>query len=88
MLKFFSIEVYVLHDPGTNLSFLSPLVPKIFEIIPYILHEPFIVSFLVGELFVTKRVYKNFPKILHIRVSKVDIVKLDMLDFYFILDMD
>ena len=55
MLKVFSIDVYVLLDPGATLSFLNPLVAKNFDIFPDILHEPFIVSTPVGESVVAKK---------------------------------
>ena len=49
MFKVFSIDAYALLDPGATLSFVSPLIAKKFDILPDILHEPFIVSNLVGE---------------------------------------
>ena len=48
MLKIFSIDVYALLDPSATLSFVTPLVAKKFVVLPYILHEPFIVSTQVG----------------------------------------
>ena len=54
MLKVFSIDVYVLLDPRATLSFVTPLVAKNFDILPDILHEPFIVSTPMGELVVAK----------------------------------
>ena len=59
MLKVFSIDVYSILDPDANLSFITPLVAKKFDILPDILHEPFIVSTQVGELVVAKRVCRN-----------------------------
>ena len=44
MLKVFSIDVYSLIDPDATLSLVTPLVAKKFDIVPDILHEPFIVS--------------------------------------------
>ena len=49
MLKHFTIDVYALVDPGATLSFFTPLIAKKFDILRDILHEPFIVSTLVGE---------------------------------------
>ena len=60
MLKVLSIEVYLLLDPDATLSFFTPQVATNFDILPDILHEPFIVSTPVGESVVAKRVYKNF----------------------------
>ena len=42
----------------------------------------------MDELVVTKRVYRNCPIIFPKRVSYVEIVELDMLDFDVILGMD
>ena len=88
MLKVYSIDVYVLLDPGDTLSFVTPLVAKKFNILPDVLHEPFIVSTPVGESIVVKKVYRNFPIILPNIVSYVEIVELDMLDFDVILGID
>ena len=56
MLKFFSFDVYALLAPDATLSFVTSLVAKKFDILPDILHEPFIVSTLVVELVVAKSV--------------------------------
>ena len=58
MLKVFSIDVYALLDPGDTLYFVTPLIAKKFVILPDILNEPFIVTTSVGELVVSKRVYR------------------------------
>ena len=42
----------------------------------------------VGESVIAKRVYQNFPISFPNRVSNVDLVELDMLDFDIILGMD
>ena len=44
MLKLFSFDVYALLDPGDTLSFLTPLVSMMFDILPDVLDEPFFVS--------------------------------------------
>ena len=88
MLKVFSIDVYALLDPGANLSFFTPLVAKKFDILPDILHEPFIVSTPMGESVIAKMVYRNCPIMLPNRVSYVELVELDMLDFDVIFCMD
>ena len=48
MLKIFTLDVYALLYLGATLSFVTPLVAKKFVVLPYILHEPFIVSTQVG----------------------------------------
>ena len=57
MLKVFFIDVYTLLDPPATLSFVTSLVAKKFDILPDILHEPFVVSTTIGESVVSKRVY-------------------------------
>ena len=49
LLKEFSINGYSFLEPGSTLSFVTPLVDKKFEILHNILHEPFLVSTPVGE---------------------------------------
>ena len=81
MLKVFSINVYALLNPDATLSFVTPLVEKKFDIWLDILHEHFIVSTLVGESVVEKRVHRNCPIILCTRVSYVELVELYIIDF-------
>ena len=88
LLKVFSIDVYALLDLDATLSFFSCLVYKKFDILPDIFHEHFMMSTPVGESVVEKRAYKNFPTMFFIRVSNVELVELDMLDFDVILGMD
>ena len=47
LLKTFFIDIYSLLDHGVIMSFVTPLVGKMFDILPYIIHEPFIMSTLV-----------------------------------------
>ena len=70
------------------LFFVIPVVAKKFNCLPYILHQPFLVSTTVEESVVAKRVYQNCPISLPNRVSYVDLVELDMSDFVIILGMD
>ena len=79
MLKVFSIDVYDLLDLSATLSFDTPLVSKKFDILPDILHEPFIMSTPMNELVVAKRVYINCQIMSSNRVSYVDLVEIDML---------
>ena len=81
ILKVFSIDLYSLLDFSSTLSFVTPLVPKKFEILPDILHEPFLVSTLVGESVVAKRMYRKFPIMFPNRVSYVDLGEQDMIGF-------
>ena len=49
MLQVFSTSVYALFDPGSTLSFLTPLLSTTFEILPEVLHDPIVVSKPLGE---------------------------------------
>ena len=59
-----------------------------FKILPNILNDPFVVSIPLGETIFTKRVHSNFPIMLPIRVTYVELVEHDMFDFDVILCMD
>ena len=43
-LHVFSFHVYALLDLGSTLYFVTPLVASKFDLLPEILHEPFLVS--------------------------------------------
>ena len=88
MLKVFSIDVYDLLYLGATLSYVTSMIPKNFEILCDILNEPFDVCTPVGESVVAKRVFRNCPIMLPNRVSYVELVELDMVDFDVILGMD
>ncbi|KAH0773630.1 hypothetical protein KY290_010767 [Solanum tuberosum] len=88
ILQVFSIDVYALLDPGATLSFVTPLVAMKFEILPEELVEPFSVSTPVGDSVVAKRVYRSCPISLSHKVTLVDLIELDMLDFDVILGID
>ena len=88
MLKVFTVNVYALIDPGDKLSFVTPLIAKQFDILPNISNERFMVSTLVGESVVSRRVYRNCPIMLSNRVTYVELVELDMFHFDVILGTD
>ena len=88
MWKIFTLDVYALLDPGATLSFVTPLVARKFYVLPDILNESFMVTTPVSELVVAKMVYRNCPIMFPNRVSYVETVELDILDFDIILGMD
>ena len=49
MLQVFSTSVYSLLDPGSTLSFVTPLLAVTFKIFLAILHDPIVVSTPLGE---------------------------------------
>ena len=61
MLQVFSTDVYDLLEPGSTLSFVSPLIACKFDIFPDIFNEPFAVTSPVGKSIVARKVYRNFP---------------------------
>lgn len=85
MLQVFSVDVYALLDPGGNFSFVTPLECMMFEILPKVLIEPFLVITPFGDSVVTKIVYRSLPISLSHTVTLVDFVELDMFDFDVIL---
>ena len=56
MLQVFSTSAYALLDPGSTLSFVTPLLALTFEILPEVLHDPIVVSTPLGENVRTDRV--------------------------------
>ena len=59
MLQVFSTSPYALFDPGSTLSFVTPLLALSFEILPEFLHDPIVVSTQLEENVRTERVYKK-----------------------------
>ena len=88
MLKVFIIDVYTLLDPPATLSFVTSLVAKKFDILPIILHVPFVMSTSMGESIVAKKVYRICLIMLPNNFSYFELVELDMLDFDVILGID
>ena len=59
--------IWVLHY-----YFFTPIIAKKFDILTDILNEPFMVTTMVGESAVAKRVYRNCPTMLPNRVTYVE----------------
>lgn len=76
----FSIDVYALLHHDLTFSFVTPLVAVRFNF--------FLVSTIVGDFVLVKRFYKGCPVSLRNRVTLVELVELDMLDFDLILGVD
>ena len=88
MLEVFSTSVYALLDPGSTLSFVTPLLSLTFDIFPEVLHDSVVVSTLLRENVRTNRVYKDWPIVVCGKTMCVDLVELPMHDFYVILVME
>ena len=63
-------------------------VAKRFDVSPDVLLDVFTVSNPIGESIVANRVYRNFHVSLSHRVTYVDLVELEMLNFNVIIGMD
>ena len=61
MLQVFSTSVYALLDPGSTLSFVTPLLALTFEILAEFLHDLVVVSTPLGENVRTDRVIPELP---------------------------
>ena len=70
MLKVFSIDVYAFLDPRDTLYFVTPLIAKKFDSLPDIL-KPFMITTLVGDSVVAKRVYRYYSIMFPNRVTHV-----------------
>ena len=81
MLQVFSTAVYALLDPGSTLSFVTPLLALTFEILAEFLHDLVVVSTPLGENVRTCRVYKDCLKVVSGKTMCANLVELPMQDF-------
>ena len=88
MLQVFSTSAYALLDPGSTLSFVTPLLALTFEIFLEVLHDPVLVSTPLGENVRTDRVYKDFTKVVSGKTMCAYLIELPMHDFDVILGVD
>jgi len=87
-LSIFSHIVYVLIDPGSTLSYVTPLIAEKFKRTPECLVKPFEVSTPIGESIIARRVYRNYIVTVCDRDTLADLVELEMVDFDVIMGMD
>ena len=73
--------MYALLDLRSTLSFVTPLVASKLDLLPEILHEPFLVSTHIGDNIRAERVYSDFPISVLDTVTHSDLIELTMLDF-------
>lgn len=88
MLCVFNFDVYVLLDPESSFSYVTPLVAVNFEINSEKIPEPFLVSTPVGDSFIAKKIYKKCPITFLYKVMLAELIELDMVDFDLILGLD
>ena len=63
------------------------MISSEFHILRDILNDPSMLTTSVSELVVAERVYRNFPIVFPNKVTHVELVELDMVDFDDILGM-
>ena len=61
---------------GSTLSFVTPYLAAQFSVIQETLSEPFLVSTLVGDLVIARRIYINLPVTVSYKVISTDRVDL------------
>ncbi|XP_075103331.1 uncharacterized protein LOC142177978 [Nicotiana tabacum] len=88
ILSVFSIDMYVLIDPGSTLSYISPFVASKWDRDPELLHKSFEVSTPMGESVVVRRVYRSCDLKIHDRHTLADLHELEMVYFDIIMGMD
>ena len=89
LLQVFSINVYALLDHSATLYFETFKVAMNFNVLPDVLIESFSIITLVGDSVVANRFYRSCPiLLLPNKVTLVDLVELDMVEFDVILGMD
>ena len=86
-LLVFSRAVYALIDPGSTLSYISPLIADKIGIKSEPI-EPFEVATPVGDSVIARQVYKDCSIIICDRCTKADLIELDVIEFDIIMGMD
>ncbi|PHU19048.1 hypothetical protein BC332_10199 [Capsicum chinense] len=81
----FSLDVYVLLDPGSTLSYVTPYLAVGFRFKPDVIVEPFSVFTPVGDAVVARRV--DYVVSILSRDTMEDLIELDMVAFDAILEM-
>ncbi|XP_070039544.1 uncharacterized protein [Nicotiana tomentosiformis] len=81
ILTIFSHNAYALIDPASTLSYITPFVVGKFGIVPVIISDPFVVSILVGEPIIPRRVNRGCTVTVCSRRTSADLVELEMMDF-------
>ena len=88
MFQVFSTSINTLLDPGSVLSFVTPLLALTFDILPEVLHDPILFSRTLGENVRTDRVYKDCQVVISCKTICANLVELTMHDFDVIVGME
>ncbi|XP_070010140.1 uncharacterized protein [Nicotiana sylvestris] len=83
-----AIDCYALIDPGSSLSYVTPLIASSFGVEPKQLHEPFSVSTPVGDSITATRVYRNCVVMVCGRSTTADLIELEMVNFDVTMGID
>lgn len=88
MIKFINVYIYAFLDPCANRSFVTPYIAISFDITSKELLEHFCVSTPFGESIVVESVYLDYTIFVNHKYTKIDLVKLNMMDFDIVLGID
>ncbi|XP_070043274.1 uncharacterized protein [Nicotiana tomentosiformis] len=80
ILSVSSYDVYALIDPGSTLSYVTPLVSSKFGIEPKLI-KPFEVSTPIGDPVIARQVYRDCIVGVLCRSTVADLIELDMVEF-------
>lgn len=69
------------------LNFVTPYVGMILDVVLKNLSNSFYVFTLIGDFIDAKSIYRNCPIFSSHKVTHFNLLKVDMLDFYFICGM-
>ena len=61
ILQVFSIDVFALLDLGSIFSVVAPLIAKMFDVLPDVLIEPFLITTPVGDFIMDRRLFRSCP---------------------------
>lgn len=87
-LSIFSHKVYALIDPGSTLSYFTPLVARKLGRTSKLLNKPLAVSTPTGESIIARRVYCDCIVTICDRDTLADLIELEMVEFDVIMGMD
>ena len=87
-LSIFSHNVYALIDPGSTLSYITPLVAVKLKRTSELLNKPFEVSTPTGESIIARKIYRNCIVTVCDCDTLADLIELEMVEFDVIMGMD
>ena len=73
---------------GSTLFYVTPHMAIYLGFVPENIFNPFSVSTLMGDSVIARKLYRGCVVSIFHRETLVDLIELDMVDFYVILGMD